>query len=712
MLGRGGATGFQLYGMPSPIARHVRPDSVMHSDTRLQFIIDAVPALIAYVDNEERYQFNNHAYEQWFGRPRSEVYGRTVREILGETAYAAIAPHVRAALSGRVVTFDDSLVYREGKTRHVRATYVPHVGDDGVVRGLVALVNDITDHKHADEDRRELRRRTAELARTARTLTESLNVSEVAKGIGQSVLPLFRARAAVLWLLQPDTSLACMAIAGEWLEHFKPGDVLPPGIGLVGRAVLERRALWTPDLVNEPGVVLTDEFRRSVANAGHHAVVAVPLRVKGEIIGAMSTAHSERRTFSPAEIDLLQAFADQGALAMRNVELFAREQAARTEAEAANRAKDQFLALLAHELRNPLAPILTSAVIIRRNRPAPAIERAANIVERQARHLGRLLDDLLDVSRITRGMIELRCETVALAEAVTDALEAARPLIDEAGHAVSVSLPSSPVYVEADATRLEQIVVNILNNAAKYTPAKGRITVNVAEEAGEGVLRIRDNGVGISAEMLPRIFDLFAQDDQSLARTSGGLGIGLTLVHRLVELHGGRVSVYSDGIGRGSEFTIRLPLSGTAGNAFVEAVSAPDRCPACAVLIIEDNADARESLRSLLEHEGHRVDATADGSSGLARAETSRPDVVLIDIGLPVMDGYEVARRIRARDAKVILVAVSGYGQADDRQRSLEAGFDAHLTKPVDPDQLLATLARLDRRGPDDGHEETSRPTP
>jgi len=226
------------------------------------------------------------------------------------------------------------------------------------------------------------------------------------------------------------------------------------------------------------------------------------------------------------------------------------------------------------------------------------------------------------------------------------------------------------------------------------------------------VLRIRDNGVGISAEMLPRIFDLFAQDDQSLARTSGGLGIGLTLVHRLVELHGGRVSVYSDGIGRGSEFTIRLPLSGTAGNAFVEAVSAPDRCPACAVLIIEDNADARESLRSLLEHEGHRVDATADGSSGLARAETSRPDVVLIDIGLPVMDGYEVARRIRARDAKVILVAVSGYGQADDRQRSLEAGFDAHLTKPVDPDQLLATLARLDRRGPDDGHEETSWPTP
>ena len=385
---------------------------------------------------------------------------------------------------------------------------------------------------------------------------------------------------------------------------------------------------------------------------------------------------------------------------MRNVQLLAREQAARTEAETANRAKDQFLALLAHELRNPLAPILTSAVVIRRNGAAPEIERAANIVERQARHLGRLLEDLLDVSRITRGTIELRCETVVLATAVTDALEAARPLIDEMGHTVSLSLPSTPVYVEADPTRLEQIIVNVLNNAAKYTPPKGRITVNVVQEDGEGVLRIRDTGVGISPEMRPRIFDLFSRGDQSLAHTSGGLGIGLTLVHRLVELHGGRVSVHSDGAGRGSEFTIRLPLSGHASAAARDTVAAPDLRPACTVLIIEDNEDARESLRSFLKLEGHRVDVAADGPSGLARAETSRPDVVLIDIGMPVMDGYEVARRVRAQDAKVILIAISGYGQADDRQRAVEAGFDAHLTKPVAPDHLLATIARL--RAPTD----------
>src|SRR5215471_6344474 len=668
----------------------------MHIETRLQFIIDAVPALVAYVDTEERYRFNNHAYEQWFSRPPSEIYGRTVREVLGETAYAAISAHVRGALAGRLVTFEDTLVYADGQVRHVQATYTPDVGDDGSVRGFVGLVTDITDYKLAQEDRAELRRRAEELARTARTLRESVDASEVAEGIGQSILPLFGARAAVLWLMQPDGSLACVAVAGEWLERFKPGNRLPPGVGLVGRAVLEGRAVWTSDLVNEPTVVLTDDFRQNVIDAEHHAVAAVPLQVKGQIIGAMSTAHTEVRTFSRAEMDLLQAFADQAALAIWNVQLLAREQTARAEAEAANRAKDQFLALLAHELRNPLAPILTAAVVIRRTGAPPAIERPVSIVERQARHLARLLDDLLDVSRITRGMIELRREPVALERAVTDALEATRPLVEEMEHAVSLSLPPRPLHVWADPTRLEQILVNVLNNAAKYTPRKGRITVGVAEEDDEAVLRVADTGIGISSEMLPSIFDLFAQGDQTLAHTSGGLGVGLTLVRRLVELHGGRVSAHSDGPGRGSEFTIRLPLGGNSTGPAL-AASPPDRCPSCAVLIIEDNVDAQETLRAFLEQEGHRVEVAADGPNGLARAEAGRPDIVLIDIGLPVMDGYEVARRIRARDTKTILVAISGYGQADDRQRSLEAGFDAHLTKPVSPDHLAGVLGTLAR---------------
>ena len=670
----------------------------MRSDTRLQFIIDAVPALVAYVDRDERYRFNNYAYEQWFGRPRSQVYGHTVRDILGEDAYAIARPRVRAALAGQLVTFEESVMYPDGKARHVKATYAPDADDDGTVRGFVALVTDISDEKRAEEERAELRRRTEELARSARTLRESADITAVAEGIGQSVLPLFGAEASVLWRLQPDGSLACVALAGTWLEHFSAGDVLPPGAGLVGRAVLEGRGLWTSDLVNDPTIVLTDEFRRSVVSAGHHAVTAVPLHVKGTIIGALSTAHLESRTFSQAEMDLLQAFADQAALAIWNVQLLAREQAARAEAEAANRAKDQFLALLAHELRNPLAPIVTAAALIRRTGAPPAIQRSVGIVERQAGHLARLLDDLLDVSRITRGTIELRREPVELERAIGNALEATRPQVDALEHTVSVSLPDTPVHVDADPTRLEQILVNVLSNAAKYTPSAGQITVNVIEEDGEAVLRIRDTGIGISPEMLPRIFDLFTQGDQSLAHSSGGLGVGLTLVHRLVELHGGRVSAASDGPGTGSEFTIRLPLGTSLGGHARPDRELDERCAPCRVLIVEDNADARETLHTLLTQDGHLVDVAADGPSGLALAEAKHYDSVLIDIGLPHMDGYEVARRIRARGTKTVLVAVTGYGQATDRQRAVEAGFDAHLTKPVSPERLTAVLATFARQ--------------
>jgi PAS domain S-box-containing protein len=668
----------------------------MPSHTRLEFIIEAVPALIGYVDVDERYRFNNLAYQDWFGRPVEEFVGRTVRDILGDVAYAAVAPHVRSALAGRLVTFESELTYRDGKPRYVRATYVPDVGEDGRVHGFVAHVNDITDLKQAEAEREQLRRHADELARVARRLTESLDIGEVAERIAECILPLFQAQSSVVRLLLPDGSLACMAIAGKWLENFKPGYLLPPGVGLVGRAVIERRALWTRDILDEPSVVLTPEFRRGLAGAGHHAVLAVPLQVKGEIIGAVSTAHAEIRTFSQAEIDLLQAFADQAALAMRNVQLFAREQTARAEAEAANRAKDQFLALLAHELRNPLAPIVTSAALLRRpGISAIVIEHAAGIVERQARSLARLLDDLLDVSRITRDRIDLRWIVLSIADAVERALEATRPLVDERRHVVSVTLPPRPLYVEADPARLEQIIVNVLNNAAKYTPPDGHISVVVAQEGDEVVLRVSDTGIGIPQDMLSRIFDLFVQGDQSLAHTSGGLGIGLTLVHRLVKLHHGRVEAHSDGPGRGSQFTVALPLSRQA-SAPAGPASAPARCPPADVLLIEDNDDARQSLRALLEHEGHRVAETADGTSGLNRDATMRPDIVLIDIGLPGLDGYEVARRIRARrGTDPILVAITGYGQIDDQRRSLEAGFDAHLTKPVSPDQLTGLLGTL-----------------
>jgi CheY-like chemotaxis protein/two-component sensor histidine kinase len=316
-------------------------------------------------------------------------------------------------------------------------------------------------------------------------------------------------------------------------------------------------------------------------------------------------------------------------------------------------------------------------------------------VERQARSLARLLDDLLDVSRITRDRIELRWTVLSMADAVERALEATRPLVDERRHVVSLTLPPRPLYVEADPARLEQIIVNVLNNAAKYTPPEGHIGVVVAQEGDEAVLRVSDTGIGISEDMLSRIFDLFVQGDQSLAHTAGGLGIGLTLVNRLVKLHHGRVEAQSDGPGHGSRFTVALPLSRQAPGP-AAPTSVPAGCPPTDVLLIEDNDDARQSLRALLESEGHRVAEAADGTSGVDRDEMMQPDIVLIDIGLPGLDGYEVARRIRARRGIApILVAITGYGQIDDRRRALQAGFDAHLTKPVSPDRLNGLLAAL-----------------
>ena len=371
------------------------------------------------------------------------------------------------------------------------------------------------------------------------------------------------------------------------------------------------------------------------------------------------------------------------------------EQAAARLAEA-NQAKDQFLAMLSHELRNPLAPIRIAMQVLSTGGPSTAeVQKARQIVDRQVAHLTRLLDDLLDVSRITTGKINLRKEAVNLATVVANALETSRNLIQEREHALYVSLPLDPIWVEADPVRLEQIITNLLNNAARYTLPKGHIRVSGSRENADAVLRVRDDGVGIPAHLLSRVFDLFTQGERSAARSEGGLGIGLTIVRNLVELHGGSATVASEGSGRGCEFVIRLPL-GKAGEVGPEpAAKASAVLPTFRVLVIEDNADSREMLRAMLELDGHRVDVAKDGRAGLEAARSARPDVALIDIGLPGLDGYEVGRRIRSDlGSSVMLIALTGYGQAEDRRRSEDAGFDVHLVKPVTPEQIRDALMK------------------
>ena len=373
--------------------------------------------------------------------------------------------------------------------------------------------------------------------------------------------------------------------------------------------------------------------------------------------------------------------------------LLVREQAARAAAEAGNRSKEEFIAMLAHELRNPLAPIRMAMRTLRALAERDGdVRRATEIVERQSRHLARLLDDLVDAARLAREKIELRRTATTLESVVAEALEATRELIDARGHAVDLALPSTPVWLDADPTRLAQVVGNLLNNAAKYTPPGGRITVSGEIDGGTAVLRVRDTGVGIPPQSLPGIFELFAQGDGTPGRSEGGLGVGLTLARMLVELHGGTLTASSDGGGRGSEFVVRLPV-GAPPQAETQPPAAPPSQPMRRrVLVVEDHEDTREVLRLALELEGHHVETAADGAEAVKLALRLSPDVVLVDIGLPSLDGYAVAQRVRdALGDSVLLVALTGHGRDDDRRRTAVAGFDAHLVKPVD----FETVTRL-----------------
>ena len=374
--------------------------------------------------------------------------------------------------------------------------------------------------------------------------------------------------------------------------------------------------------------------------------------------------------------------------------------------------------MLSHELRNPLAPLKTSVDLMRlREMSDPVLIRARDVIDRQVQHLTHIIDELLDVSRITSGRIRLTSETLDLQSIILRAVEAARPLFDSKGHTLEIEAPGSHVWVRGDLTRLTQVFVNLLNNAAKYTPDRGHIEVAVRSADKSAAVHIRDNGIGIAAELLPRMFDLFTQGDRPLDRTDGGLGVGLALVHRLVSLHGGVVKAFSEGIGRGSELVVTLPLycEGAthashegATHASQEEISMPvasDSPPPepqqkrRRLMVIDDNRDAAESMSMLFELWGHEVICAYDGRAALETAAKYRPDAVFLDIGLPGMDGYEIAERLRElpESAHTVLVAITGYGQDEDRRRSREAGIDHHLVKPVSPEtlhELLDSLAR------------------
>ena len=442
-------------------------------------------------------------------------------------------------------------------------------------------------------------------------------------------------------------------------------------------------------------------LRQLFSYSDDNAFLGVPVVHSREVTGILVVHRSDLRREDPDDELLLAALADQTAIALdrtsRYRDLWLASQQAQQELETAARRKDEFLAMLSHELRNPLAAIANALSVLELATPKDSrLARIHEAAARQARHMKRLLDDLLDVSRVTRDHIELERKPVKLQDIVYQALQGTAQLVGQRQHRLSVTVPDEPVLVDGDADRLVQVISNLVTNAAKYTEAGGNLDIDLTADSGEAVVRVRDDGIGIPADLLPAVFDLFVQARRDAGRSEGGLGIGLSLVKRLVEMHGGTVTASSGGPGQGSEFVVRLPrlADGTVPRA---AATTAEPSASRRVLLVEDNDDVGNLLAEALRGIGHEVALARDGEAALAEVDRQPPEAILVDIGLPGIDGYELARRLRARllppAERPLLVAVTGYGSERDRARALEAGFDYHLIKPVRLEQLTRLLA-------------------
>jgi signal transduction histidine kinase/ActR/RegA family two-component response regulator len=453
------------------------------------------------------------------------------------------------------------------------------------------------------------------------------------------------------------------------------------------------QAGWSlPEVVRDHQIlrlVILDFFEETLdRHLSYREILAIGLALD-EAITASVVAYVNGRD------EYLRQLEEQRGAETKQAQKLLEEQAASL--KEADRLKNEFLAILAHELRNPLAPIRNAVQVLSLQEPSdPAVQWPREVIERQVHQLNRMVDDLLDVSRITQAKFKLQREPVKLGTVIAQAVETSQPLIDARKHRLTVVPPSEPIWVDGDAARLAQVVANLLNNAAKYTEEGGQIWLTAERTGNEAVIRVRDSGIGIPADLLPRVFDPFIQEERSPDRAHGGLGIGLALVRSLVELHGGRVEASSAGRGQGSEFVLHLPVLRDTPPAVSHGIKTDGRekVPGRRILVVDDNVDSAESLGLLLRLSGHKVHTAYSGRSALEAAQLNRPEIVMLDIGMPGMDGLEVARRLRDELGlqDVLLVAMTGYGQDEDRRRSQLAGFNSHLVKPIDLERLNTLL--------------------
>jgi PAS domain S-box-containing protein len=615
--------------------------------TTLASIGDAVMT----TDTSRRVVFMNAVAASMTGWAAEEARGKplsTVLNIVNEhTREPAVNPIDKVLRDGGVVGLANHtlLIQKGGGEIPIDDSAAPIFDRHGAVTGCVFVFRDITERKQAE-------------AEIDRLLTSEQRRAEQLRKLTDAALTLNSAttRESVVGVIKAEARL---------VFDVDDADVL-----------------W-----------------QESAPAANGSIAAPLLARGGQPFGYLNLNLKESNGFSPDDRTILEQLAHMAAVAVQNAQLY-------EELRTSNDRKNEFLATLAHELRNPLAPIRNSLQLMQiAPDDSQVLQQSRTMIERQVTQMVRLIDELLDISRISRGKIELRKQNIDVQSIIAAAIEASQPLIEAQNHQLTTSVPQHPaIMLEADSTRLAQVVLNLLNNAAKYTTPGGQIWLTVEDSPTNVAIKVRDNGIGIPPDMSERIFEMFTQVDRSLERSEGGLGIGLTLVQRLVELHGGEITVHSEGESKGSEFVVTLPKSQTAqlpgadAGPIIPPLAAPPG-ESRRIVAVDDNRDAVDSLAMMLRIKGHEVLTAYDGVEAVDAVANFKPEVVLLDIGLPRLNGYDVARRIRQLPGgdRFVLVAVTGWGQEEDRKRSQEAGFDMHLVKPVDPialDQLLTSIAR------------------
>ena len=644
--------------------------------------------------------FDNASVGLHWGGPDGTIVrvNRAELSLLGYTEDEYVGRHVSAFHADEAVITDilhrlhageqlrdhpARMLAKDGSIKHVMID-ASVMWDGGKFIHTRCFTRDVTEQRLAEGQRRRQSERLRLLWETAGVLLGADNADTMLRDLIAAIGPHLGVDSYFHYAVSAnDGTLELTSSAG--IEHGALSRLIQPLAGsVVGTVVEHRRPVMIDGLQNcDRGAT------HWLQVAGLRALSCQPLLAGDRLIGILAFGSRTTGHFDAEEQSFIETVCHYVTLAHERLHLL-------SELKEGDRRKDEFLATLAHELRNPLAPVRNAIQLLKLKGPdEPQLKWARDVVERQLQYLTRLIEDLMDASRITRNKLELRRQRVALSEIIQGAVESSRPAIDQGGLQLAVTLPPQPVFVDGDAVRLAQVFLNLLNNAAKYTDRGGRVSLTADITGDDVVVSVADTGVGIEPEKRVRLFELFFQADVTLERSHGGLGIGLALVRRLVELHGGRVEARSEGVGLGSEFIVRLPILKEAAMA----APGPDRALASIspvrVVVADDNRDSADSLAMLLRLQGHDVHTVYDGVDAVSAADRLRPDAVLLDIGMPRLNGYEACRQIRqsswGRD--VLMIAMTGWGQDHDRLRTVDVGFDAHLVKPVDPQELIALLA-------------------